>query len=94
MADSIGCDSCRACCCQLEVMWLAGDDELPTRFLEDDEWGGQVMRRLDDGWCAALDRATMRCTIYAQRPSICRDYQAGDSDCMVQRLRIPILAAR
>lgn len=43
------------------------------------------MRRLADGWCAALDRNTMRCTIYEQRPDICRDYEMGDNACLEER---------
>ncbi len=66
---------------------LMGDDDVPNRLTEADEWGGDVMRRLDDGWCAALDRDTMRCTIYARRPRICRDYEMGDSDCLIERGR-------
>ena len=80
----ITCSTCRACCCRLEVM-LMGDDQPPEHLTAEDDWGGWVMRRLDDGWCAALDRDTMRCTIYARRPTICRDYQAGDPDCLEQR---------
>ncbi len=64
-----------------------GEDEVPRRFSDEDEWGGEVMRRLDDGWCAALDRATMRCTIYERRPGICRDYEMGDSECIGERQR-------
>ena len=62
-----------------------GDDQPPAYLTCEDEWGGWVMRRLDDGWCAALDRKSMRCTIYEQRPDICRDYEMGDSDCIEQR---------
>ncbi len=29
-----------------------------------DEWGGETMLRLDDGWCPAVDRETLMCTIY------------------------------
>jgi Fe-S-cluster containining protein len=28
-------------------------------------------------WCPALDDRTGRCTIYADRPQLCRDYAAG-----------------
>ena len=61
--ENISCANCAACCCRLEVM-LMGADAVPNRFTAEDAWGGTVMRRLDDGWCAALDRDTMRCTIY------------------------------
>ncbi|MDP2143922.1 MAG: YkgJ family cysteine cluster protein [Gallionella sp.] len=87
---TITCASCKACCCRLEVM-LMGDDDIPAELTEQDRWGGWVMMRLDDGWCAALDRNTMLCRIYERRPMICRDYQAGDSDCLNERLASPYM---
>lgn len=48
-------------------------------------WGGTVMRRLDDGWCTALNRDTLLCSIYAERPGVCRDYQMGGAECMAER---------
>jgi uncharacterized protein len=83
---TVTCATCAACCCRLEVL-LMGDDDVPKRFTAEDPWGGWVMRRRDDGWCAALDRNTMLCTIYERRPGICRDYQMGDSDCIEERSR-------
>ena len=82
--ETITCEHCSACCCQLEVMLMEGDD-VPRRFSTQDDWGGWVMRRLDDGWCAALDRDTMRCTIYERRPDNCRVFEMGDSDCQRER---------
>jgi Fe-S-cluster containining protein len=67
---------------------LMGDDEPPRRMTLRDRWGGWVMRRLEDGWCVALDRQSMLCTIYEQRPFICREYQAGDYDCLEQRQQL------
>jgi len=86
----VTCATCRACCCKLEVM-LMGDDDIPTRFTLRDQWGGWVMRRLDDGWCAALDRQTMLCTIYERRPFICREFQAGEYDCLEERRQLVVL---
>ena len=80
----ITCASCKACCCRLEVM-LMGEDDVPPRLIETDRWGGQVMARLADGWCAALDRDTMLCGIYSRRPTICRDFPVGGSDCITER---------
>ncbi|RQW28255.1 YkgJ family cysteine cluster protein [Rhodobacteraceae bacterium CH30] len=88
---AISCSSCKACCCQLEVILMAGDDAVPARYIVEDDWGAETLRRRDDGWCAALDRRTMLCTIYAQRPWVCREYQEGDYDCLIQRKLIPIL---
>jgi len=83
---AISCATCEACCCRLEVL-LMGDDDVPPRLTSEDRWGGSVMRRLDDGWCAALDRNTMLCAIYERRPFVCRDYQMGEGDCLIERTR-------
>lgn len=82
--EQVTCSTCAACCCRLEVL-LLGDTGVPWRFIEEDDWGGHVMRRLEDGWCAALDRDSMRCTIYAQRPMICREFALGSEDCLEER---------
>ena len=81
---AVRCSDCKACCCKLEVM-LMGEDDVPRRFMQQDKWEGWIMARLDDGWCAALDRITMRCGIYERRPVICRDFQMGGSDCISER---------
>src|SRR5437016_711759 len=92
MSDPVTCSACQACCCRLEVM-LMGEDEPPAEFTETDRWGGQVMARLDDGWCAALDRDTMRCTIYAQRPAVCREFEMGGGECIEERRSFRIVPA-
>ena len=86
-SSAVTCANCQACCCRLEVL-LMGDDDIPLRLTVEDQWGGWVMRRLGDGWCAALDRNTMSCTIYERRPGVCRDYPMGGSDCLVERSRM------
>lgn len=87
VGNPISCATCQACCCRLEVLLLAGDD-IPPRLTAVNQWGGWVMARLDDGWCAALDRNTMLCKIYQRRPWICGDYQVGERDCLVQRAQL------
>ena len=81
---AITCANCKACCCRLQVM-LITETGVPEHYIESDEFGVQSMRRLHDGWCAALSRDTMACTIYEQRPLICREFAAGDYDCIVER---------
>ncbi|PMR76443.1 YkgJ family cysteine cluster protein [Billgrantia endophytica] len=83
-APGVTCSNCHACCCRLEVMLLT-DTGVPERFVESDAWGGQVMARLDDGWCAALDRGTMMCTIYENRPWVCREFEMGSYECVTER---------
>lgn len=67
---------------------LITDTGVPERFIATDEWGGMTMARLNDGWCAALDRDTMRCTIYPVRPLICREFAVGSAECIEERVLV------
>ncbi|QJQ96179.1 MULTISPECIES: YkgJ family cysteine cluster protein [Halomonadaceae] len=80
----ISCSNCHACCCRLEVM-LISDTGVPEHHSVSDEWGGEVMARLADGWCSALDRSTMMCSIYENRPWICREFEMGSYECITER---------
>ncbi|WJG11208.1 YkgJ family cysteine cluster protein [Aliiglaciecola sp. LCG003] len=82
--EPISCSNCQACCCRLEVM-LITDTGVPDYFVAEDKWGSMTMKRLDDGWCAALDRDTMMCTIYQNRPLICREFEMGEYECISER---------
>lgn len=82
--DSVTCESCNAKCCRLEVM-LISDTGVPRHLVAIDKWGGMIMNRLDDGWCEALDRITMSCSIYENRPKICRDLDMGGIECISER---------
>jgi len=64
---------------------LFDDWGVPGHLTTTDAWGGVVMARLEDGWCAALDRATWRCTIYPQRPWVCRALEMGGEECRLIR---------
>jgi len=61
------------------------DDDVPAELVETDRWGGEVMARLADGWCAALDRDTMLCRIYEGRPIVCRNFELGSTECLSER---------
>lgn len=63
---------------------MAGDD-VPAHLIDYDQWNAASMRRLSDGWCVALSRDTLLCTIYSRRPAVCRDYAMGGSDCIDER---------
>ncbi len=80
----ISCSNCEACCCRLEVM-IISDTGVPERHIAFDEWGGETMKRLADGWCSALDRETFMCTIYDNRPWICREFEMGSYECREER---------
>ena len=68
---------------------LISETGVPDRFVEIDKWGSRSMARLDDGWCAALDRNTMKCTIYEKRPMICREFEMGGYECIAERVVVP-----
>ncbi len=80
----ISCANCQACCCSSEVM-IVSETGVPDKFIHADEYGNESMIRLEDGWCAALDRDTLLCTIYENRPWICREFAEGSYDCRNER---------
>ena len=80
----VSCSNCQACCCRLEVM-IISDTGVPEVHIARDEWGAETMLRLDDGWCSAIDRETFACTIYENRPLICREFEMGSSECRNER---------
>ena len=83
---TITCSTCRALCCRLEVRLLDDSDEnIPVELTEKVEGLYFAMKRGADGWCEALNRETMLCTIYEIRPNLCREYEAGDYDCVNER---------
>ena len=81
---NISCADCKACCCRLEVMILT-DTGVPEEHIQVDQWGAETMRQLDDGKCSALDRETNMCTIYENRPWVCREFEMGSFECQDER---------
>jgi Fe-S-cluster containining protein len=82
--SEVSCSRCPAICCQLKVILIAGDDP-PEQFIDLDADGQEIMGKGDDGWCAALDREAMCCSIYEQRPFVCREFAMGGGDCIDER---------
>lgn len=80
----ITCSNCQACCCSLEVMLLS-DTGVPDRHIYTDRHGKETMLRFDDNWCSALDRDTLMCTIYDNRPWVCREFEMGSPECIEER---------
>jgi Fe-S-cluster containining protein len=86
----ISCATCKALCCRLEVRLIDdADDQVPSKFTEQVDGFYMAMKRGEDGWCQALDRDTMLCSIYEKRPYLCRDYKVGDYDCLEERKKLP-----
>ncbi|PNQ53641.1 YkgJ family cysteine cluster protein [Vibrio sagamiensis] len=86
LSSDISCSNCKACCCRLEVM-IISDTGVPEQFIKRDQYGGETMLRLHDGWCAALDRDSLMCTIYDRRPWICREFEMASNECLDERVK-------
>jgi Fe-S-cluster containining protein len=80
----VTCSNCQACCCSLEVM-IISDTGVPQRYINVDEYGSETMLQLDDGKCVAMDRNTFMCTIYENRPWVCREFEMGSYECITER---------
>ncbi|HHF2916292.1 YkgJ family cysteine cluster protein [Vibrio chemaguriensis] len=83
-SPDILCSNCKACCCRLEVI-IISDTGVPEEHIKRDAWGGETMLRLSDGWCSAMDRDSFMCTIYENRPWICREFEMGSYECKEER---------
>jgi len=54
-------------------------------MLTTDKSGRPVMKqREDDKSCVALDRETNLCTIYENRPTVCREFNTDSGQCIEQ----------
>ncbi|KRE97811.1 hypothetical protein ASG87_14895 [Frateuria sp. Soil773] len=80
----VRCSDCEAVCCRLTVV-LMPEDRVPAWLIQHDDHGPDTLAKGADGWCAAVDPNTFRCTIYDQRPAICRKYAMGSPGCRDER---------
>ena len=78
--DHIDCMRCDAVCCRLTVVLQPGD-RVPPRFTDETAEGLQVMARDEEGWCVAVDAARMQCSIYENRPQVCRRFVMAGPNC-------------
>ena len=85
LPSEITCTNCQACCCSSEVM-IVSETGVPNHHIYVDPYGSESMLRLDDGWCSALDRDTLMCSIYENRPWICREFEMGSYECINERI--------
>ncbi|MEP6634350.1 MAG: YkgJ family cysteine cluster protein, partial [Luteimonas sp.] len=70
---SVSCSACDAVCCRLTVLVMP-EDAVPRHLVARNAEGLEVMARGEDGWCIAIDEHRMCCSIYEQRPAICRKF--------------------
>lgn len=74
------CDTCRALCCRLTVV-LQPEDDIPAHLTTHLESGLRVMAHGENGWCVAMDETHMNCSIYADRPAVCRRFVMNGPYC-------------
>lgn len=82
--SEVSCSRCDAVCCHLTVVVFA-DDVVPRHLVTRNAQGVEVMARDEEGWCVAVDAQHMRCSIYEQRPAICRIFTMGGPGCREAR---------
>jgi hypothetical protein len=85
--------ACRACgaCCRQGFHHVGVDDDEPiasSDLVRRTEHGGIVPR--PDGFCVALaaHRSPWTCTVYAQRPRACSDFEIAGEHCLSARRRV------
>lgn len=79
--DDPSCDSCGGKCCagwSIDVE-VGFDDGVPGYMVKEDRLLGTVMRERN-GACIALKSG--RCSIYENRPDVCRGFKRGGKDCL------------
>jgi Fe-S-cluster containining protein len=81
---SVSCERCDAVCCRLTVVVMP-DDKVPRQYTTHTPEGLEVMARDEDGWCVAMDRQKMCCSVYSQRPDVCRRFTMGSGFCRAER---------
>jgi Fe-S-cluster containining protein len=99
-SDASPCTTCGACC-SYSAEWprfSVEPDEALARIPEALVAENLSGMRCDGERCMALSGKIgeeTRCTIYADRPQVCRDCQPGDEECHMARARhgMPLIAA-
>lgn len=78
--EKVSCERCDAVCCRLTVV-LMPEDSVPEHYTDYTDAGLHVMAQDAEGWCVAVDSHHLHCTIYEDRPSICRRFSMGGPYC-------------
>ena len=81
-ADAIDCEAripyCKAVCCRLRFPLTVGEIESgPVKW---DLGRPYVNRHGSDGYCHCYDGAANGCTVYDDRPTVCRQYSCAGDD--------------
>lgn len=84
------CEGCGACCRGWGIDVRNADiGVVPLRLTKVDRFGAREMRQRK-GACIALKGG--RCSIYKDRPLVCRDFQRGSEECLRKLAPAPLAA--
>ncbi len=96
-APTYECDGCAACCRTRPVLVSEADARREPRIateggrlaehLETPEWVYRLHPLPFHRACCFLGEGD-RCTIYASRPTVCREFEPGRPDCQEVRARV------
>jgi len=86
------CTKCGACCRGFDVDLVWSDHGVPEDMTErtTDNIDLFKMRQHKDGSCVALCGnigESVSCSVYENRPSVCRDFQPGNIQCQLIRIQ-------
>lgn len=79
------CKKCGCCCRAFGIVEIADNDLTPLYLTTSTELGYRRMKTFGFR-CICLDE-DMSCGIYEQRPSVCRNFNAGGELCHLARMR-------
>lgn len=76
----VDCDerykTCRAACCIIYNVYLTGEEVMSGKYRWDLQHPYRLARTAE-GHCTYLDRESLRCSIWADRPMVCRGYSCA-----------------
>lgn len=91
------CDGCGACCRTFPIFAAGADADREPRIAREGrtlpehvaspQWTYQLFPLPFHDGCCFLD-GDNRCTIYATRPEVCREFPAGGDQCQEARARV------
>ena len=84
------CTDCGACCLGFEIPLLPTERGWTPRELIDVQGNLKVVEGPHGRHCILFDPVSRRCTDYANRPSVCRDFEPGCRTCHTMRAWVGI----
>ena len=77
------CGKCGSCCHIPHIpvrKTEVGKGKVPREMVDPCECGREFIMRRKGHSCVALDAKTRRCTIYQNRPKVCREFEPGSCE--------------